>query len=119
MNHSGFMNHDGFINHNGFMNNNSFVNTAVSACFSPLWRLGVLPWWWAKKAALMENLSAAKKAVIDREIFSLLERGLAPNLMSFVAELLGPEGLRRASSPAGANVQARDVATCVCVCVCM
>lgn len=55
------------------------------------------------KAALMEDLSAAKKAVVDREIFCLLERGLAANLMSFVAELLGPEGLRRASPLAAAT----------------
>ncbi|CAN0253408.1 unnamed protein product, partial [Ectocarpus sp. 4 AP-2014] len=47
------------------------------------------------KAALVEDLSPAKKAVIDREIFSLLEKDLASNLMSFVAKLLGPEGIRR------------------------
>lgn len=45
----------------------------------------------------MEGLPTAKRAVVDREIFWLLEKGLAPNLMSFVAEILGPEGLRRAS----------------------
>lgn len=51
----------------------------------------------------MEDLSTAKKAVVEREIFCLLERGLAANLMSFVADLLGPEGLRRESPPAAAT----------------
>ncbi|CAM9538956.1 unnamed protein product [Ascophyllum nodosum] len=57
------------------------------------------------KAALMPDLSAAKRMVVDREIFCLLEQGLAPNLMSFVAELLGPEGLRRASPTMTASGQ--------------
>lgn len=55
------------------------------------------------KAALVQDLSAAKKAVIDREIFCLLEKGLASNLMSFVAKLLGPEGVRQATPPAAAS----------------
>ena len=50
----------------------------------------------------MQNLSSAKKAVIDREIFGLLEKGLASNLMSFVAKLLGPEGLRQQTTPSAA-----------------
>lgn len=53
----------------------------------------------------MEDLSTTKKAVVEREIFCLLERGLAANLMSFVADLLGPEGLRRESPPAAAATQ--------------
>eukprot|EP00903_Cladosiphon_okamuranus_P015217 g14064.t2 len=55
------------------------------------------------KAALVQDLSAAKKAVIDREIFGLLERGLASNLMSFVAKLLGPEGMRQQTTPSSAS----------------
>lgn len=56
----------------------------------------------------MQDLSAAKKAVIDREIFTLLEKGLASNLMSFVAKLLGPEGLRQKTpSPAATAAQAQ------------
>lgn len=57
----------------------------------------------------MQDLSAAKKAVIDREIFDLLEKGLASNLMSFVAKLLGPEGMRQQTAPpaAASNAQVR------------
>ncbi|CAM9536402.1 unnamed protein product [Pylaiella littoralis] len=55
------------------------------------------------KAALVQDLSAAKKAVIDREIFCLLEKGLASNLMSFVAKLLGPEGIRQAAPSSAAH----------------
>lgn len=51
----------------------------------------------------MQDLSAAKKAVIDREIFCLLEKGLASNLMSFVAKLLGPEGIRQATPSSAAH----------------
>ncbi|CAM9689476.1 unnamed protein product, partial [Hapterophycus canaliculatus] len=60
------------------------------------------------KAALVEDLSPAKKAVIDREIFFLLENDLASNIMSFVAKLLGPEGMRQATPPPAAanNAQA-------------
>ena len=61
------------------------------------------------QAALMPDLSAAKRMVVDREIFCLLEQGLAPNLMSFVAELLGPEGLRRASPTMTASGQVGTV----------
>ncbi len=59
----------------------------------------------------MQELSAAKKAVIDREIFTLLEKGLASNLMSFVAKLLGPEGLRQKSKtppPAATAAQVKS-----------
>ena len=61
------------------------------------------------KAALLGDLPTAKKAMVDREMFCLLEKGLAPNLMSFVAELLGPEGLRRASPATGAAVSGNQV----------
>lgn len=55
-------------------------------------------------------MSTAKKAVIERETFCLLEKGWAPNLMSFVAELLGPEGLRRAQ-PAATGSATPQVST--------
>lgn len=58
----------------------------------------------------MKELPNAKREVVDRQIFSLLEKGLAPNLMSFVAELLGPEGLRKAPSTA-ANAQVQSSAS--------
>lgn len=54
----------------------------------------------------MSELTTAKKTVIEREVSCLLEKGLAPNLMSFVSELLGPEGLRRRSAPASSGATA-------------
>lgn len=44
----------------------------------------------------MPGLCSLKRQLVDHWVFALLEQGLAPNLMSFLAELLGPEGLRRA-----------------------
>lgn len=63
------------------------------------------------QAGLVSDLPPAKKNVIDREIFCLLEEGLAPNLMSFVSELLGPDWLRRRpmSLSAGATTSASQV----------